>query len=218
MAGDIPEDAGRIPRGGYQGRGDRVWRAKDISERSFSASLRDLLTVANKDLSVRNPVAECADGRLLCPEKDRFAASGRPTTVLDSPMAANTQTVGLDLRARSLWLVPGWALVLCIVFLSVAPISIETGVEQGDKLSHAFAYGTLMVWFANLYGRLTGRRMFAAGFVTRGIALEFLQGWTGYRAFEVADMGADAAGVAAGWACAPPRMPNVLKGPSSQRR
>lgn len=70
----------------------------------------------------------------------------------------------------------GWALVLCIVFLSVAPISIETGVEQGDKLSHAFAYGTLMVWFANLYGRLTGRRMFAAGFVTRGIALEFLQG------------------------------------------
>jgi VanZ family protein len=127
-------------------------------------------------------------------------------------MAANTQTVGLDLRARSLWLVPGWALVLCIVFLSVAPISIETGVEQGDKLSHAFAYGTLMGWCANLYGRLTRRRMFAAGFVARSMALEFLQGWTGYRIFEVADMGADAAGVAAGWALAPPRMPNVLKG------
>ncbi|HWQ68610.1 MAG TPA: VanZ family protein [Patescibacteria group bacterium] len=161
---------------------------------------------------MRNPVAEGADGRLLFPEKDRNAASGRPTTALDSPMAANNQTVGLDLRARSLWLVLGWVLVLCIVFLSVAPISIETGVEQGDKLSHAFAYGTLMVWFANLYGRLTRRRMFAVGFVALGVALECIQGWTGYRTFEVADIVADAAGVAAGWAFAPPRMPNVLKG------
>jgi hypothetical protein len=92
-------------------------------------------------------VAECADGRLLFPEKDRNAASGRPTTELDSPMAANNQTLGLDLRARSLWLLLGRELVLCVVFLSVAPISIETGVEHGDKLSHAFAYGTLMVRF-----------------------------------------------------------------------
>lgn len=174
--------------------------------------LRDLLTIANKGLSVRNPVAECADGRLLCPEKDRNAASGRPTTVLDSLMAANNQTLGLDLRARSLWLLLGWVLVLCIVFLSVAPISIETGVEQGDKLSHAFAYGTLMAWFANLYGRLARRRMFAAGLVALGIALEFIQGWTEYRTFEVIDMVADAAGVVAGWALAPPRMPNLLKG------
>jgi hypothetical protein len=54
--------------------------------------------------------------------------------------------------------------------------------------------------------------MFAAGFVARGMALECIQGWTGYRIFEVADMGADAAGVAAGWAFAPLRIPNVLKG------
>lgn len=127
-------------------------------------------------------------------------------------MAASNQTLELDLRARPLWLLLGWALVLCVVYLSVAPISIATGVEQADKLSHAFAYGTLMVWFANLYDQLARRRLFAAGFVAVGIALEFVQGSTGYRTFEVADMVAAAVGVAAGWALAPPRMPNFLQG------
>ena len=127
-------------------------------------------------------------------------------------MELKNRTVELDLRARQLWLLIGWTLVFCVVYLSVAPVSIETGVEQGDKLLHAFAYGVLMVWFANLYETMTWRRMLAAAFVAMGIALEFIQGWTGYRNFEVADMLADAAGVAAGWALAPPRLPNFLRG------
>jgi hypothetical protein len=47
--------------------------------------------------------------------------------------------------------------------------------------------------------------------VALGIALEFVQGWTDYRTFEVADMVADALGVAVGWALAPPRLPNFLQ-------
>jgi len=35
----------------------------------------------------------------------------------------------------------------------------------------------------------------AAGFIAMGIALEFLQGMTGYRTFDVLDMAANAAGV-----------------------
>src|SRR3990172_8884082 len=127
-------------------------------------------------------------------------------------MEAKNQTLQLDLRARPLWLFVGWTLVFSVVYLSLAPVSIETGVEQGDKFLHAFTYGALMVWFANLYERLARRRMLAAAFVAMGIALEFIQGWTGYRNFEVADMLADAAGVAAGWALAPPRLPNFLRG------
>ena len=127
-------------------------------------------------------------------------------------MEAKNQTLELDLRARQLWLFVGWTLVFSVVYLSVAPVSIETGVEQGDKLLHAFTYGALMVWFANLYERLARRRMLAAAFVAMGIALEFIQGWTGYRNLEVADMLADAAGVAAGWALDPPRLPNFLRG------
>ncbi len=46
--------------------------------------------------------------------------------------------------------------------------------------------------------------------VALGIALEYAQRATGYRSFEVADMVADALGVAIGWLAAPPRLPNVL--------
>lgn len=127
-------------------------------------------------------------------------------------MEVKNQTVELDLRARQLWLLIGWTLVFFVVYLSVAPVSVETGVEQGDKLLHTFAYGVLMVWFANLYARLAWRRTFAAAFVAMGIALEFVQGWSGYRIFDVADVAANATGVAAGWALAPPRLPNFLRG------
>ena len=44
-----------------------------------------------------------------------------------------------------------------------------------------------------------------------GIAIEYLQRATGYRTFEVADMIADAVGVATGWLLAPPRLPHVLQ-------
>ena len=116
-----------------------------------------------------------------------------------------------ELGARRLWLFIGWALVLSVVYLSLAPVAIDTGVQQGDKLLHVSAYGPLMLWFANLYETLARRRMLAAALVAMGVALEFIQGWTGYRTFEVADMLADAVGVAAGWALAPPRLPNFLR-------
>jgi VanZ family protein len=45
--------------------------------------------------------------------------------------------------------------------------------------------------------------------VALGIALEYAQRATGYRSFEVADMAADALGVAVGWLAAP-RLPNFL--------
>ena len=116
------------------------------------------------------------------------------------------------LRARRLWLSLGWMLILLVVFLSLASNPIEVlPVAAGDKLGHVLAYGVLMVWFANLYETSAKRRMFAIGFVAMGIALEFVQGWSGYRAFELADMVADAIGVAAGWVFAPPRIPNVLR-------
>jgi VanZ family protein len=127
-------------------------------------------------------------------------------------MEAEERTMELALRAHALWLFAGWAMVVAVVYLSLAPVSIDTGVEQGDKFLHAFAYGALMLWFANLYEEPARRPLLAAAFVAMGIALEFIQGWTGYRTFEVADMLANAVGVAVGWALAPPRLPNFLRG------
>ena len=113
-------------------------------------------------------------------------------------------------KIRRLWIVLGWALVSAVVFLSLTPAPIQLPVGNGDKYSHAIAYFSLMSWFANLYETAATRAAYAIGFIALAIALEFVQRWTGYRTFEVADMAAGAAGVAAGWILAAPRLPNYL--------
>lgn len=59
----------------------------------------------------------------------------------------------------------------------------------------------LMFWFAFLYRRTRTRLWYALGFIAMGIAIEFIQPYTG-RQFELADMAADALGVLLGWAVA----------------
>ena len=115
------------------------------------------------------------------------------------------------LRARPLWLLLGWTMVFLIVYLSLTPAPVELPLGQGDKIGHVLAYATLMSWFANLYEASVRRLTLALGFVALGVSLEFLQRWTGYRSFEVADMVAGAIGVAAGWILAPPRLSNYSR-------
>jgi len=101
-------------------------------------------------------------------------------------------------KLRALWLAIGWGLVATIVWLSVTPRPPDIGIEHGDKLGHFAAYGGVMFWFCQLYPRWATRMAYAAGFITLGIALEFVQRWLGYRSFEVLDMVADAVGVVLG--------------------
>lgn len=113
-------------------------------------------------------------------------------------------------RIAGYWKAAGWGLVLAIIAFSLMPSPPDLGVNQGDKLGHLAAYGLTTLWFAQPY---TGRRQrigLALGMVALGIALEYGQRATGYRSFEVADMLADALGVAIGWLLAPPRLPNLL--------
>ena len=101
-------------------------------------------------------------------------------------------------------------LVLLVIYLSLTPDPVQLKVPHGDKLGHVLAYAALMSWFANLYEVSVRRMQFAIGLIALGISLEFVQRWTGYRSFEVADMIASAAGVAVGWVYASPRIPNYL--------
>ena len=111
---------------------------------------------------------------------------------------------------RRVWLAIGIGLIVVVIWLSLTPHPVEIPVEQGDKLGHFAAYGTLMFWFAQLDARQRTRLAYAIGFVALGVALEFAQGLTDYRTFEVADMVANAIGVLLGWISAPPRGPDVL--------
>lgn len=114
-----------------------------------------------------------------------------------------------SLQLRKLWLAAGWFLVLLIIYLSLRPDGPLLPPSISDKLQHVIAYGMLAYWFVCLYARMPVRAAYAAGFVLLGVALEFIQAWTGYRSFELIDMAADALGVAAGWLMAPPRVPSL---------
>ena len=72
-------------------------------------------------------------------------------------------------------------------------------MDQGDKLGHFAAYGLLMLLFCQIYVLRKTRIAYALAFTAMGIALEFLQGMTDTRTFDVMDMLANTIGVALGW-------------------
>jgi VanZ family protein len=84
---------------------------------------------------------------------------------------------------------------VAIVWLSLMPQPPQVDLEQGDKLGHFAAYGLLMFVFCLIYDQRATRLAYATGFILMGVALEFLQGMTGYRTFELLDMLANATGV-----------------------
>lgn len=96
----------------------------------------------------------------------------------------------------------GWLYAAAIVFLSLTPKPPDPGFAYGDKLGHLLAYGLLMFWFCFLYRYRYTRLAYGIGWVLLGIALEFAQGATGDRSFEIADMAANSLGVLVGWGLA----------------
>ena len=112
---------------------------------------------------------------------------------------------------RKMLVAAGWGWAAAIVWLSLVPEQPMLDVEQGDKAGHLAAYGLLMFWFAQLYPGKKAGIAYAAGFVALGVGLEFLQGGTGYRTFDLLDILANALGVALGWtlgALLPPLLPS----------
>jgi VanZ family protein len=113
------------------------------------------------------------------------------------------------LRWFKLWRAVGWIWIVAIIYLSLTPHPIEIDIAQGDKLGHALGYLGVMLWFTQLYERRV-QVLWGAGLVALGIALEYVQGWTGYRNFEYLDMVADGVGVTAGWLLGGTAMAHLL--------
>lgn len=107
------------------------------------------------------------------------------------------------------WLASAWLLVGVVVYLSLVRLEVDVA-EGGDKIGHMLAYATMTFWFMQVYVTTGSRRAIAAVLVALGVVLELLQGYTGYRTFDYADMIANTIGVAAGWIASPPRTPSVL--------
>ena len=100
-----------------------------------------------------------------------------------------------------IWTTFGALWVVAIIYLSLAPHPPQLmQFGNADKLEHALAYSLLMLWFCQCYPRQ--RILTALLLALMGAALEILQGLSGYRSFEYADMLANTAGVILGWLAA----------------
>ena len=114
------------------------------------------------------------------------------------------------LRLVGLWRAIGIALILLVIYQSLNHDPIEVTVAEGNMAGHFIAYGTLMLWFSQMHESTRGRLLCAAAFGLMGLGLEFAQGMTDYRTFDLLDAAANACGVGLGWLLAPPRLPNFL--------
>ncbi len=98
------------------------------------------------------------------------------------------------------WLGFGLVWVIAIFYFSLMPHPPQPMHFWGaDKLQHALTYCLLMLWFSQVYRQRKSRLVLAMVLVAMGISIEYLQGETGYRLFEYADMLANVTGVVVGW-------------------
>jgi len=116
----------------------------------------------------------------------------------------------LSQRHRRIWLLLGWGMVAAVVVLSLIPLDVDLA-ENRDKLAHSLAYCSMSFWFGLLYGGRVRQLGIAIAFAAMGVGIEFLQGLTDYRTFEIADMIANAIGATAGWGLAQTPLRNVLE-------
>jgi VanZ family protein len=120
-------------------------------------------------------------------------------------------------KLRPVWLTIGWALIALVVYLSLKsgwlPLDALGGNESmhrfSYRVSHALAYGTLMLWFLQLYP-VSRRPLIAIGFLLLGAALEGLQGLTPDRDPSVVDIVADTIGIGIGWLLGKTRLSRML--------
>jgi VanZ family protein len=105
----------------------------------------------------------------------------------------NMKSVGL--KYRKLWLAIGYLMVAFVVQQTLVPSPMSSGMDVSDKLLHTLGYFLLMGWFVQIYHGNSQKIICAAAFVAMGILLEFLQGWSGVRHYEIQDMLANGLGV-----------------------
>lgn len=104
------------------------------------------------------------------------------------------------LKLSKLWWGLAWLLIALILYLSLIPNPPKpVDLDGFDKLEHMLAYCALMAWFSQLQRATLQLLRNALLFIAMGIGVEILQGLSGYRDFEYADMLANSIGVLLGW-------------------
>jgi VanZ family protein len=98
-------------------------------------------------------------------------------------------------QLAGLWWTLGWAMVLFILYSTLAPSRLVPDLHINDKIEHATAFFGMTFWFGGLVAR---RRYWVLGVVMSafGAAIEIAQGTMGLgRDMDVHDWIADTCGV-----------------------
>lgn len=114
------------------------------------------------------------------------------------------------LRYSNLWRAIAYLIILFIIVLSLIPNPEEvTPFSASDKLLHVIAYAVAMFWFGLCFRR---DRLYIIGviLILLGIAIEFIQGQTGYREMSLYDIFANITGVVIGFLLSFSRLSLVL--------
>jgi VanZ family protein len=115
-----------------------------------------------------------------------------------------------QLKYKKIWIILGLTMIAFVVFETLTALPIDSGIKISDKAMHFLAYFGMMGWFVQIFHKRMQQLWLAAGFVCLGVALEFLQGWGGFRQYELADMLANATGVILAWIFAFTRFSVIL--------
>ncbi len=100
------------------------------------------------------------------------------------------------INKRLAWLI-GWIMVSLVCLLSLLPLSTSIDTVKGsDKLGHLLAYFAMTYWFLHL---TVNKALVLCLFIIMGFIIEVLQGLSGYRYFEWADLMANGMGVLAAY-------------------
>ncbi len=104
------------------------------------------------------------------------------------------------LQLLPFWIGIGLLMVGLDIYLSLIPIPPIKAMDFAfsDKVGHLFVYGVMAFWFGQIAGRRPVSLLIAFLLALLGVVLEFLQGATGYRTFQLSDMAANTVGAAAG--------------------
>ena len=100
------------------------------------------------------------------------------------------------LAYKKLWLLIGGALVVLLLYGSLAPAKALPPLGGSDKLWHAGTYFVVMAYFSQMYAPLRSQLLIAAALIALGVTIEFIQPYVN-RQFDWFDALANCLGVVA---------------------
>ena len=113
---------------------------------------------------------------------------------------------------RRLWLLLGWLYVLLVLYGSLSRVpDIDMPFDNTDKLIHFLMYFILAGWFVQLYSRRSQHIVILGSAILLGIIIEFLQGLTAYRSFDMLDALANSIGALSAFLLAGTSLALLLK-------